>query len=133
MIGSAETMKATVAGSVRNRASSIPRFCVSHRLYILAVVEKAGDGWKQDRAESDADQAKRKLVQPVRIIDVGDGAGIEQSSGERGRDQQIDLHGAGAGRCGDDQLHHAANVSVDTWHAKAKPHTGAMRGEGQPG
>ena len=113
----------------RQLDAAILRF---HRFRLAPGAEQARDGGEQDRAEPDADHPERQLVQPIGIIDVRDRALGEQGAGERGRDDQIDLHRPRAGGRGEDELHQAANLGIEPRPAGTERDAGGAAGDPQP-
>ena len=72
----------------------------AHRLRVLAAAELVRNGRKRTRAEADADQPQRQLVQPVGKIDVRNRTVRQQLAGERGRDEEVELDRASAAAAG---------------------------------
>ena len=110
-------MSATIAGKVRNSASSIPRFCVSIALASSPALSRRETVGRRIGSKADPDHAERQLVHPVGVIDIGDRPFAEQVAGQRGRNDEVELHRARADGGGKDQLHQPLDLGIDARRA----------------
>ena len=126
MMRSGTTRKATMQGIAKQQ-----------REFDRAVLRRAGAGFvagrdpvrhlrQQHRADGNADDADRQLVDPVGVIERRDRAG-RQKARDDGVGEQRELRAGRADRRRNERLEEAAHVVVEAQRAKRGDHAGAQR------
>ena len=103
--------KATTQGIASSSANSIARFCAERAPASSPGCEPAGHFGHQHRADRNADNADRQLIDTIGVVERRDGAG-RQKAGNDGVGKQRELRAGRADGCRQQRLEEAAHVVV---------------------